>query len=546
MLLNKFNLLYPIAIILLLLFAYLPTLQFDFAPGDQWRAFQYSLLDEPFLLKAVKCYHERILFDIRTGRPLCSIGECLEHALVGEICDFSKLRPVALLVTMFTVFCVGGALSFSLGSYNNGSAVGALFLFSPGYAFMLYRGLATVMISVALVIASFSYVLTRRAFTRNYSKVRLCAAAFLFLLACMIYPAWAFVVYIYALIDFLFDFSSAWRVEFRRLITRTIFFIIISLLYYGIIKSIISFIPYADTGTDYEFSANFHPAYLLNRFLKAIDFFIQQPPLNTLSGSYLIAIILILWFCYWAWRSDSYSYKVIHIITSIFLSILIIFISITPWLASNMSYTGNRYFIAFSLFVCATVGWTISDITCKLFPTKKYFAPMVLLFFVLMPASAIQNKRSFYEVRTSNIEIKFMRSALDNWIDKRSYTHKRLIVVVKPKYPRPFFYDIILRAKNCGDSFSFSGDPSYYFQMFSAILREKCSPAHPLIQKMTIYDGTLQPNKKTERLLDENPNYIVFTVKNQGEPIVSKHEILDINFSFLTIFPEPLLVIRQK
>jgi hypothetical protein len=190
-----------------------------------------------------------------------------------------------------------------------------------------------------------------------------------------------------------------------------------------------------------------------------------------------------------------------------------------------------------------------------------------------------------------------MRLVVHKWIDEYSFTKKRYIVVVKPKRPRPLFYDSVLNNVRYGDprifsndhyfskilpelvkgngdplilyklfselikersdrhhiavslirilnlagygeSFEFAPNPVYYFQMFTALIREECDRYHPL-GLMRFYNLSLAP-QKAEETLDDNPLNIVFIVINQGDRIKTKHEILEINFSLITNLPEPL------
>ena len=201
---NKSNGFFLVIIALLIFFAYLPTLQYDYVTGDQWRAFQYSLQDESPLVKAHKCFNNQRSFALSIGRPFVSIGECIEHSLVGKISDFAETRPLVLIIVIFTALCVGIALSPSLGGIVNGTAAGALLVLSPGYAFLYYNGLESVMKLIALILATFSYIFVRQAISGVFHKNKLLLASALFLTACMIYPPWAFVVFMFSLIDFLF------------------------------------------------------------------------------------------------------------------------------------------------------------------------------------------------------------------------------------------------------------------------------------------------------------------------------------------------------
>ena len=534
-----------ILIVLIILAGYLPSLQYEFAPGDQWRAFQYSLLDEPALEKAIKCYYARIYFDIRTGRPLCSIGECLEHALVGKIADFSTFRPLPLIAVILTAFCLGLTLSPALGGFENGTAAGALFVFSPGYAFIYFRGLSTIMLLVAVIFAALSYLLLRRALNNQKKIKAILFSAFFFLLGCMIYPAWAFVVFIFALVDFLFCLDLDACRRFMRLSKTVAFYMTFSMAYYLIIKVMIYFTPYTGTSSSYAFSAHFSPTYLLGRYLTALRFYLAQPPLNSLVGTIHINLFLILLFALmYAYMHSGTDRKIRTFLSTMIVSLVLLFMSIIPWLMSSMANTGNRYFVTFSLFMCAIVCWMVIRLGNALFPKRWYIPAVLLIVIVLLPSSAVQNKRSLLEAATSNIEIQTMRGIIHQWIDSGDFRSKRYIVVVQPGKLRPAFAVRFMNDEKYeqADSHLFCGNPEYYFQMFTALIREKCDCTHPLIGDMNIYNTTLLDPEMVETILDSDPRGIVFKVIKQGVPLRTRHDVLVINFSMITGRPEALII----
>jgi hypothetical protein len=611
---DKSQRLYLIIIALMIFFAYLPTLQYDFAPGDQWRAFQYNLFDDSALTKAHKCFSSRISHDLKTGRPFCAIGEYIEHPFVGKISDFSTTRPIVLIFVIFTAFCIGLALSPSVGGIANGTAIGALFVLSPGYAFMYYRGLSAIMILIALILAILSYIFLRQTISEDFHKNKLLLSSVFFLTACLIYPAWAFVVFIFTLTDFLFCINSERLTRLKHLLIKVFFFTAISIMYYLIIKFIIIFLPADNTGS-YEFSANFNPVYLSIRFFLAFVNFMAQPPLNTLYNSlfvlnfiFLSSVIFICSFLFFK-KNDCKGIKTYCSFSFIiFICVFLISVSIAPWLLSKMPTPGNRFFISFSLLMCALIGWGIFRVSTKLFPTRKYISTILIIFIILLPAAAIQNKRTAIEVGISGTEIEAMRLVVHKWIDENSFTKKRYVVVVKPKRPRPLFYDRVLNNVIGGgpqrfsddplsylkevphsylkddplyfykkglddmnrwrhdytrssidvikymysllyavaflDSLEFTGDPGYYFQMFTALIREDCDRQHPF-SLMNVHDLSFA-REKAEKTLGDSPLNIVFTVVNQGEQVKTNHEILEINFSLITNLPEPLIVDQAK
>jgi len=506
-----------------------------------------------------------------------------------------------------TALCVGMALSPSVGGLVNGTALGALFVFSPGYAFIYYRGLSAIMLPIALILATLSYIFLRQAINETFQIKKILLSSILFLTACLIYPAWAFVVFIYTLTDFLFCSNTERKTESKHLLIKIFFFVSISLIYYLIIKFMNMFMPVGYKGV-YEFSPNFNPAYLSIRFLLAFINFMAQPPLNTLYHSLFslnfIFVFLVIVICSFLFFKKS-NYKRVDTYFSFlfikFICILLILVSIAPWLLSKMPVAGNRFFISLSLLMCALIGWVIFRISSKLFPAKKYISSIILIFIILLPAAAIQNKRTAIEVGISGTEIEAMRLIVHKWINECSFSQKRYVVVVKPKRPRPFLYDRVLNNVIGGgpqrfskdnlstnaphdpvyfykkgmddlnkwkheqtrsrleiiqhlytlldavaflDSLEFTGHSNYYFQMFTALIREDCDRRHPF-GSMNVSDLTFA-REKAEQTLDTSPLNIVFTVVDQGESIRTKHDVLEINLSLMTNLPEPLIVEHTK
>ena len=191
----------PIAIaassLLVVLVAYLPTLQFDYAVRDQWRAFRApessTRLDE-----LVACSRDALPFYVRSGRPLVWVGECAERALVSNIREFWYLRLISLTVILATLLYLAVCLSRVVG-LETALFAASLFVLLPGFVFMTELGLngAPVVLAVTAAVASFSQI-SRSVFATRTGRGVVCrrsvTALVLFVIACFLYPAWAFVV----------------------------------------------------------------------------------------------------------------------------------------------------------------------------------------------------------------------------------------------------------------------------------------------------------------------------------------------------------------
>src|ERR1700730_75186 len=101
--------------LLLVILAYLPTLQFDYVTQDQWRAFRYSTEPRSALDRGQACMKMIPGFYVLTGRPFVWMTECIEHAAVARITDFAQLRPIVLAIVLATVMYLGFVLAPILG-----------------------------------------------------------------------------------------------------------------------------------------------------------------------------------------------------------------------------------------------------------------------------------------------------------------------------------------------------------------------------------------------------------------------------------------------
>ena len=185
----------------IVIFAYLPTLQFDYVTQDQWRAFRYSPSASTPLYRAKSCINMLPNFYIRSGRPLVWIPECIEHTAVSKISDFFYLRPFVLLIVLITVGYLGWVLASLLNNWWLGTAAAAAFVVAPGYSFMYLQGMTAGAVLLCIILSASSFLSLRKGlnsaekftFKRNFFE-DLSISFSLFLLSCMIYPEWAFIV----------------------------------------------------------------------------------------------------------------------------------------------------------------------------------------------------------------------------------------------------------------------------------------------------------------------------------------------------------------
>src|SRR5258705_4695479 len=142
--------------LLLVLMAYLPTLQFDYAVRDQWRAFR-APESATRLNEMVECSKDALPFYVRSGRPLVWVGECVERALVSNIREFWYLRLISLAVILATSLYLAACLSQAIGVETALFAATA-FVLLPRFIFMteLVLNGAAVVLSLDSAVASFA------------------------------------------------------------------------------------------------------------------------------------------------------------------------------------------------------------------------------------------------------------------------------------------------------------------------------------------------------------------------------------------------------
>ena len=187
-----------VGVLLLVLLAYLPTLQFDYAVRDQWRTFRLPESYTP-VMKLTACSRDALPFYVRSGRPLVWVGECVERALVNDIRKFRYLRLIPLAVLFATSLQLARSLSPAV-AFETTLFAATAFVLLPGFIFMTELGLngAPVLLAVCATVASFSQI-NRSAFGAQQARggvlyARWVKAFTLFLIACLLYPAWAFTI----------------------------------------------------------------------------------------------------------------------------------------------------------------------------------------------------------------------------------------------------------------------------------------------------------------------------------------------------------------
>jgi hypothetical protein len=541
--------------LLLVLFAYLPTLQFDYVTEDQWRAFRYSTKEQTPYDRAKSCVKLIPQFYVLTGRPLVWITECVEHATVAKISDFIYLRPIVLSIVLVTAIYLGAVLAPIVGGLTMGVMAASTLLMAPAYSFMYLQSMpaAMVLISIILAAASFSLLrvrLDQGVTAQGFKIIKLWAPLFLFVSSCLIYPSWAFLVIPLTWIAFGFDYNNSWLRRIKRLSSVLLFYFFAAVFYYIIVK-ITVFIVLKLTGYipnlgPYEVAIQLSPSIIWERTLEAAKYFYEMPPSNFDAPQGLLVVVLGLFSANIGW--DAYKNKSMHLLVAIAFSVSIFIIgcivllaSISPWLFSRMDVLATRHLIPWYLFFCAaSVGLILS--AAKILPQKLCrLAPVFTLIVCVAPIAAVQNKLSFLEVAVSGIEIESMRLRLGEWLDNKGYLNKRYLLVVSPVKERPAFVEELFGgAKNAGENavLSSSKNPVSIPWMVNALLRERAD--HPVGKSIEIVDCAFDQGCVNGTLADSTK--VALGITNGDAPVQSTENPFVINNSTLTSKPiDPII-----
>jgi hypothetical protein len=480
--------------LLLVVIAYLPTLQFDYVTQDQWRAFRYSVTEQTPYDRANACVHRILGFYVLTGRPLVWMTECVEHAAVAKISDFAYLRPISLSVVVVTALYLGSVLAPIVGGLAMGVLAASAFLMAPGYSLMYLQGLPAGMVLVSIILAAASFGTLNKGIKqavdiRHLKITRLAGPFFLFFLSCLMYPAWAFLVVTLALIAFCFDEENSLLTKSKNLLFTLSFYLLAAASYYIFVKISVSILlrltGYRPHLGNYEVALQLNPGVIWQRILEATSYFFTMPPLNfsaPIGLPLLLLGLLAVSTSVTAYKNKKISFfpAIAYAFLVLVLGFVIIIASISPWLFSKMDALPTRHLIPWYLFYCVVCVGLINSVLIS--STRKFceLAPVLTMMFILVPVVAVQNKLSFLEVAVSGIEIQSMRSRLAEWLNDKGYLSQRYLLIVRPTKERPAFVEDMLRGTNAGENavLSSAENPVSIPWMVTALLRERND--HPI------------------------------------------------------------------
>jgi hypothetical protein len=476
------------AVIVLLLIAYLPTLQYDYLPTDQWRAFRYSMEGEPPLQRGILCSQLVWPFYLQTGRPFVWFGECVEHAMVSRITDFKYLRPIMFGVVLLTVLYLGTVFAPLLGGFPMGVAAAAAFVMAPGYSFMYLQGMLAIMVLGSVILSALSFMLYRHGNGHPEwpASKRLLVSGLLFIGACLIYPTYAFIVIALILLELGLGPAPLLMTRVRLAVQTLLFYCGASLVYYAIVHASV-FLLRTYTGSlpdvgPYEVEIQKSAFVFYEKVAEAAQYFWHMPLFN-FDMPPGVAVVLLATFAGAAARNTlPRSRKALFILSATavlmgVVSALLLLAAISPWLFSKMGYLVTRHIVPWNLFFCgSTVG--LIGLLCSYFPTAIKWAPIATLMVFVLPLSSVHYRLSLLEVMVTNVEIDAMRSHLSNWVQNKGWLDKNYLLVVLPLKARPSFAEHIISYSRYGNDNAMLAtshdrqDPSFVPWMFHAIFRE--------------------------------------------------------------------------
>lgn len=425
-----------------------------------------------------------------TGRPLIWLGDCIEHSLVARIEDFRHLRIFPILVVLATVVILGRILQRVLGSSMAGWCSATLCIFIPGYSFMVLQGLTGVPVLLSVLLGALSFDWVRKGLEAFESRrLRRCSdatalAAILFVAACLIYPAFAFIVIPLSFAYCFFRKDWGPRPRFLTFFGILAFYGIASMIYYAGIKFGISlalrFSPdfqlfhhqIADLG-EYQFSMDFGS---LSHKIGLLLWMVSEMPISAfLSIPTLFKITLLaapaLVIAFEGSPSKSRRDPASALGYLILLPIAIV-ISMAPWLMSHYPQLFYRQELAMDAFPILCIGFLLSRaeglssrfVRSPIDPRTTNAAAMLLL---LVTVSLRQLTWTQAEIVQSGLEIRYMRAAVKGLVADGRLWKLRQFHVIRSEHTG-------YGARTVDREFApaTQANPDHIFQMMTAILRD--------------------------------------------------------------------------
>ena len=536
--------------LLLVVFAYLPTLRHDYVAPDQWRAYRYGLLPGTPLGRLEGCARSVAPYYSRTGRPLLWLSECAEHAAVARISDFAPLRPVALAIVLLATAYLGLVLAPIAGGLAAGIVAACAFALAPAYAVMVLQGLtgSTVVICLMLAAASFNrfrHWLGDTVGEHAAGLRRLIAPLALFFVGCLIYPSWMFLVVGLSLIAVSTDIQRSRATALKRLCGTLLFYALASLLYYLFERSIETVLEestrYVPDMGAYSMSMLLSAGSIWPRVGDTAKWFWQMPPLNFDAPHGMLVAALGFFSTYVGWqdwrRERSHRPASLLVALATFaVGAVVLFGSISPWLFSSMDYMATRFVVPWYLFFCVVAVGLVRVVVGALLPQARSLGAALAMMLFLLPVSIRQEQLSKLETEVSGLEIQTVRDALDRWFAAKGYETQRYLLVVRPAVLRPLVAERMLGSgTSAGENAQLNSaqNPVVIPWMIIALLRERAD--HPVGRSVGLQICVFDQDCVRQTLRD--PHSVVIGIEDPVHIIKSSVPPYVLNLSQLTSRP---------
>ncbi|MCB2263906.1 MAG: discoidin domain-containing protein [Candidatus Thiosymbion ectosymbiont of Robbea hypermnestra] len=527
------------ASLLLVVFAYLPTLQFDYVTQDQWRAFRYSTDPQSSIDRAQSCVKMIPRFYIQSGRPLVWITECLEHAVVSSISDFFFLRPIMLAVVIASVLYLGLVLSPFISGTATGVIAASALVMVPGYSFMFLQGMTAMMVLISIIFAAASFRLFSQRNINGCSKLKtLFLSSAFFILACLIYPAYAFIVIPLTLIEFGFNVSERISKRIYTLFNSLAFYFLSSVFYYAFIKIGVLIIEkirgkFPNLG-NYEVTIQLTPKLIIERLQEIATYFYSMSPFNFPTWHGLPIAILATFSIGLGWLSYKHNGRSVKSLPLFSVLIFVIagftlIASVSPWLFSKMDGFSTRHHLPWNLFYCAATAGLLSLFLKHILKVNSKGIPIAVLLGFLLPVALVQHRLSILEAVVTGVEIQAMRAKIHDWVEQKGWINNRHLLVVLPSTTRPIGIET---ATKYDQNFvlASSQNPVSVPWMVNSLLREQIPN-----QNFKLVDCAF--NQSCVSGLLQDPENVVIGYTYGFEPINSPVQPYLINLSQVTTKP---------
>lgn len=422
-----------------------PTLLSDYVTHDQLRAFRYSVGDTGVLNRLYACTSMIPEFYVRTGRPFVWMTECVEHAWVSSVSDFSIFRYIMLGLWGLVVVLMAQSLLPVIEHPVLALWASCVALLTPGVSFMAYQGATAAGVLVGLCLALRSTTLAHHGVSLEDGKLQIAPksvalSSLTFLFACLFYPAWAFCAVPVVILPILLHLETSIWLRLKRAMVIISLYLLVAFLYYALVRITVHAIWAPSESTSlgmYEVDADFSAGRFLRRVALAADYFVSVPP-SSFNAKFVTPVLLlfsIVGILYTKLEaSERWSTRLLSVVFQSIGSFLILLtVAIAPWILSGAQSLETRHFIVWPAFVSGLMFGTINLLLLR--STSHLLAVMCFsvagLYLGLTFYGQLQLARA--EVESSEDELEVYEEAVSLLFSETISEKPRLFVVLRPE-----------------------------------------------------------------------------------------------------------------